>query len=84
VRRAGIYAPAPTERVHSIFTWLQQLIIERIHAGGCKAPPPVQSVIQGVLSDLIQGYEQCMCAHSAHAVLTHASLTLHMPRSMCA
>lgn len=58
---AGTYAPAPTERVHSVLAWLQQAVIERIHAGGCKAPPPVQSVIQGVLSDCMNSFEQCKC-----------------------
>jgi hypothetical protein len=59
---AGTYAPAPTERVHTVLSWIQQLVIERIHAGGIKAPAPVQSRIHQVLSDSMLGYEHCKCA----------------------
>jgi patatin-like phospholipase/acyl hydrolase len=56
---AGTYAPAPFERAHTILSWLQQLIVERIADGGVTAPPPVQARIHQVLSDAMMGYEQC-------------------------
>ena len=59
---AGTYAPAPTERVHTILAWVQQVLIERIQEGGVKAAPPIQSRIHQVLSDSMLGYEQCKCA----------------------
>eukprot|EP00892_Ulva_mutabilis_P004192 jgi/Ulvmu1/2144/UM129_0003.1 len=55
----GTYAPAPTERVHTVLAWAQQVLIERIHDGGVKAAPPIQSRIHQVLSDGMLGYEQC-------------------------
>lgn len=63
---AGTYAPAPTERVHTVLAWVQQVLIERIQAGGVKAAPPIQSRIHQVLSDSMLGYEQCKCARRSH------------------
>ena len=56
-----MYAPAPTERVHTLLSWLQQLIIERIHTGGIKASPPIQARIHSTLTDCMLGFEQCKC-----------------------
>jgi hypothetical protein len=62
-----MYAPAPTERVHTLQAWLQQIIIERIHSGGVKASPPILARIHSALADSMLGYEQCKCAfHSIH------------------
>jgi hypothetical protein len=56
---AGTYAPAPYERVHTILSWLQQLIIERMADGGIKVSAPLQSNIHAVLADAMMGYEHC-------------------------
>ena len=61
---AGMYAPAPTERVHTIASWIHQCLIERIHAGGVKASPPIQSRIHHSLADALVAFEQCQCAPS--------------------
>lgn len=72
---AGTYAPAPTERVHTVLAWIQEILIERIHAGGVKAAPPIQSRMHQVLSDSMLGYEHCKCASGQPtAVATHACM----------
>eukprot|EP00892_Ulva_mutabilis_P004193 jgi/Ulvmu1/2145/UM129_0004.1 len=55
----GTYAPAPTERVHTVASWIHQTLIERIHAGGVRASPPVQSRIHHSLADALVAFEQC-------------------------
>jgi hypothetical protein len=61
---AGTYAPAPTERVHTVMAWIHETLIERIGAGGVKVAPPIQSRIHHALSDSLTGFEHCKCAPS--------------------
>lgn len=60
--RAGSYAPAPTERVQAIASWIHQCLIERIHAGGVKASSSLQARIYTSLADAFIAFEQCQCA----------------------
>ena len=56
---AGTYAPAPTERVHTIASWIHQCLIDRIHAGGVKASSSIQSRVYQSLADAFVAFEQC-------------------------
>lgn len=55
----GLYAPAPTERVHMVMAWIQQIIMERRKEGGIDVPAPLLTRLYHVLSDAMLGYEQC-------------------------
>ena len=63
---AGGYAPAPTERPHTIHTWIQHLLMERIQDGGLKVASALQARMHSVLSAAMLAYEQCKCATSRH------------------
>jgi hypothetical protein len=58
------YAPAPTERPHTIHTWIQHLIMERIQDGGINVASALQAQMHRVLSSAMLAYEQCKCAPS--------------------
>eukprot|EP00892_Ulva_mutabilis_P007761 jgi/Ulvmu1/5357/UM022_0151.1 len=55
----GTYAPAPTERVHAIASWIHQTLIERIEAGGIKAAPPLQARVYATLGSAFIAFEHC-------------------------
>ena len=57
--RAGGYAPAPTERPHTIHTWIQHLIMERIQDGGIQVASALQARMHSVLSAAMLAFEQC-------------------------
>ena len=59
---AGVYAPAPTERVQAVASWIHQCMIERIHAGGVRASSSLQARIYTSLADALIAFEQCQCA----------------------
>jgi hypothetical protein len=66
--------------VHTILSWLQQLIAERMADGGLKVAAPLQSTIHGVLADAMIGYENCKYAtlalEYAHRVGNFVSVCL--------
>jgi hypothetical protein len=62
---AGVYAPAPWERVHTVCSWIHNYILERARTGGLAVAPPLLSRLQAVLSDAMLGYEQCRCVPAA-------------------
>eukprot|EP00892_Ulva_mutabilis_P009382 jgi/Ulvmu1/6816/UM031_0020.1 len=55
----GCYAPAPTERVHVVHAWLQQLLLQRIAAGGLAAPAALQARLCSCASEAMLAFEQC-------------------------
>eukprot|EP00892_Ulva_mutabilis_P004197 jgi/Ulvmu1/2149/UM129_0008.1 len=55
----GTYAPAPTERVHTIASWIHQCLIDRVHAGGVRASSSIQSRVYQSLADAFVAFEQC-------------------------
>ena len=59
---AGNYAPAPTERVHTVHAWLQHTLMQRIVEGGLATSSSVQARIHANISDAMGAYEQCKCA----------------------
>eukprot|EP00892_Ulva_mutabilis_P007760 jgi/Ulvmu1/5356/UM022_0150.1 len=55
----GTYAPAPTERVQTIASWIHQALIERIEGGGVKASSSLQARVYATLSHGFIAFEHC-------------------------
>lgn len=78
---AGCYAPAPTERVHVVHAWLQQLLLQRVAAGGIAAPPAQHGRLAALLTDAMSALGQCRCASLSDAIARHSCCCSHVPLS---
>jgi hypothetical protein len=61
---AGVYVPAPVERVHTVQTWLYELLFDRMNEGGIgtEKDSSTRARLQAFLSEAMLGFEQCKCA----------------------
>eukprot|EP01025_Chloroclados_australasicus_P030869 TRINITY_DN3106_c0_g1_i1.p1 TRINITY_DN3106_c0_g1~~TRINITY_DN3106_c0_g1_i1.p1 ORF type:complete len:491 (-),score=51.58 TRINITY_DN3106_c0_g1_i1:2910-4268(-) len=55
----NVYAPGPSERVHTCMNWVHQFIMERRMQGGLKIEPPIITRLYQVFSEGMLGFEQC-------------------------
>eukprot|EP00210_Caulerpa_lentillifera_P008077 g7712.t1 len=55
----GLDVPKDTDRVQTVMSWIHQLIIERRRQGGLNVEPPILTRVYQVLSEGMQGFEQC-------------------------
>ncbi len=61
---SGKHIPGASERVNIVYTWVQQLLQDRLKEGGLTRAAPIGSRIWQVLSDGYLQFEHCRCAHS--------------------
>lgn len=55
----GLAAPKDVDRVQTVMAWVHQLIIERRREGGLNIDAPILTRVYQVLSEGMQGFEQC-------------------------
>lgn len=56
---SGQLFPGPGERVHIVNDWIHTLIMERRRAGGLDTPPPILTRMFAIMSQGMEGYENC-------------------------
>lgn len=64
-RLTGQAIPGPGERVHVVNDWIHTLIMERRKAGGLGIPAPLLTRMFSIMSQGMEGYENCRCGKVA-------------------
>ncbi|GMH35646.1 hypothetical protein BSKO_03514 [Bryopsis sp. KO-2023] len=59
VKSLGRIIPGAGERVHVVNDWIHTLIMERRRAGGLKIPAPILTRMFSIMSQGMEGYENC-------------------------
>lgn len=58
-RRAGQYTRGASERVYTAYAWLQELLRQRMDAGGLAVPGPLLATLWSSLDRGIAAFEHC-------------------------
>ena len=57
--RAGMYVPGATERVAATYTWLHQVLQERVTSGGLAVSAPVLANMYRSLTEGYRAFQSC-------------------------